>query len=201
MDREILRLFIEAFDPIIRKYVIQNKNIPIGFFLSVMESKMNTPSSINNKDEFFLKEMGLTMYVNDVKRNEIEEILKKTSILNLTRISPKPVKSRHVVIAISGFLTEDVDKKDSWRHIVNHYKNAEVFALTWNSLSTTNFFNEGAFKGKKRKQRVIGAFNIISSGKKQFKYCLDQARVAGTLLATFLLKTDFSSDRAIIWSH
>ena len=60
-----------------------------------------------------------------------------------------------------------------------------------------NFFNEGALKGKSGRSRVMAALKIISTGKKQFIYCLDQARVAGALLALFLIFTDFASNKAV----
>lgn len=71
------------------------------------------------------------------------------------------------MIAISGFLTENVDKKDSWRHIINHYKYSEVFALNWNSLSTETLFNEGYYAGRiKQKNFLKKAFQIVKIGKK-----------------------------------
>lgn len=62
---------------------------------------------------------------------------------------------KHIVIAIEGFLTEDTVKTDSWRHIINHYSHAEVFALAWNSLSISGFFNEGYLKGRKKKKNFL----------------------------------------------
>ena len=61
-------------------------------------------------------------------------------------------QSRHVVICISGFLTEDVDKKESWRHAINHFKHSEVYALNWTSLSVNNMFTDGYFEGKSFKR-------------------------------------------------
>ena len=71
--------------------------------------------------------------------------------LSLKKISPDQVKSKHVVIAISGFLTETIDKKEAWRHIVNHYTKAEVYAVRWNSLSVETIFEDGYLKGRKKK--------------------------------------------------
>jgi hypothetical protein len=93
-----------------------------------------------------------------VKKLGFEESLKKATILNLKRLSPESVKSKHAVIAISGFLTEDVDKKESWRHIVNHYNKAEVYALNWNSLSVSTIFKEGYYKDKKKKNFLKKTF-------------------------------------------
>lgn len=74
-----------------------------------------------------------------------------TSVLNLKKISSDKIKSKYIVIAVEGFLTEDSDKREVWRHIINHYTNSECFALAWNSLSLNGIFNEGYFRGRKKK--------------------------------------------------
>lgn len=94
----------------------------------------------------------------------IEKAIEKTSILNLERISGTS-RSKHVVICLSGFLTEDVEKSESWKLVINHYKYAEVFALTWNSLSVANFWSEGHYK-EKGKSKFMDKLLFIKSGKK-----------------------------------
>jgi hypothetical protein len=95
-----------------------------------------------------------------------------------------------VVICISGFLTEDVDKRESWRHAINHFKYSEVYALNWTSLSVGNMFTEGYFEGKTFKKTRY--FMFLKTGRKQFTWAQSQTKLAGTLLALFLLKTDFA---------
>lgn len=118
------------------------------------------------QDEYFLKELGLTTYIKRVKKLGLEQSLQRTTVLSLKKISPSNIKSKHAVIAISGFLTEHDDKGESWRHIVNHYTKAEVYAIRWNSLSVDNIFNEGYLKGRKPKTFLQKAFGIVSIGKK-----------------------------------
>lgn len=102
----------------------------------------------------------------------IDQEIEKASILNLKKISGFLTKSRHVVICISGFLTEDVEKSESWNHVINHYKYAEIFALNWNSLSVSNFWNEGHYKEKGSKSKFMGKLFILKAFKKQFRYAL-----------------------------
>ncbi len=83
--------------------------------------------------------------------------------LELERLSPTEKHSRHIVICISGFLTEDVEKKESWRHSINHFKYAELYALNWNSLTASNIFNEGHYENKKSKGRY---FFFLRTGRK-----------------------------------
>jgi hypothetical protein len=168
-DRELLRSFLEHIDPVLRTFMIQNSKISTGLYLSVMEHWLATEHS---NSEYFLKEMGLTKYLDEIKKIGFDETLRNSNILELTKISPDNVRSKHIVICVSGFLTEDVDKKESWRHIVNHYKHAEVFAMTWNSLSVSTLFNDGHYKDKKNGNSVLRRLRIIRTTKKQFKYCI-----------------------------
>jgi len=110
------------------------------------------------------------------------------------RISPKERQSRHVVICISGFLTQDVEKSESWRHVINHFKNSEIFAYNWTSLKVDSFFESGHYETKKSKGRF---WNPWRTFRKQFLWALEQAKLAGISLAIFLMREDFSKDRAI----
>ena len=102
-----------------------------------------------------------------------------------------------MVIAIEGFLCEDTNKKDVWKFIENHYNKAEVYCLHWNSLTTSNFFNEGYLTGRKKKNFLQITFNVVKIGKKQFRYATDQAVTSGIILALYLLFSDFSNDRCV----
>lgn len=127
-----------------------------------------------------------SQYHSLVKNLCLDKALEKTNVLNLKRISSNNLQSKHIVICISGFLSQDVDKREAWGDVVNHYRNAEVFALTWNSLSAENLFEEGAYQGKKKKNGFQKAFSLVRALKKQFLFCIRQAEIAGTLLALFL---------------
>ena len=48
-------------------------------------------------------------------------------------------RSKHIVIAISGFMQEDQDKDDFWSHLNSYYKHAEVYAVSWTASTPTNF--------------------------------------------------------------
>lgn len=163
---------------------MNNKDVNLSFYLTVSEREIAVPT---RKEEYFLKDWAREHFKKDLVSFGIDEILEKTSILNLQKISQYQSKSRHIIICISGFLTEDVEKKESWRHLINHYKNAEIYALNWNSLTVSNFYNEGHYKDKKSKSRMIGKILFIKAGRKQFVYALEQTKVAGTLLALFLM--------------
>lgn len=48
----------------------------------------------------------------------LTESLSGTTILDLERISEPEVKSKHIIICITGFLQEDVPKKDWWTNFL-----------------------------------------------------------------------------------
>jgi hypothetical protein len=65
-----------------------------------------------------------------------------------------------------------VEKKESWRHAINHFKYSEVFALNWNSLTVANLFNEGHYEDSKKK-KTSRYLLFLRTGKKQFKWALE----------------------------
>ena len=110
--------------------------------------------------------MALDSFKDDLSTLGIENGINRASLLTLKRLSSNYRNSRHVVICISGFLTEDVEKTESYHHVINHYKYAEIFALNWNSLSLTNFWSEGHYKEKGKKSKLMGHILFIKAGRK-----------------------------------
>ena len=124
-------------EPCIRESIMGNKDVSTSFYLTIFEKQC---ASVCRMNTFELKDMGLNDFGEELNKLDIYLDLKQSTILSLEKISSIHSKSKHVIICISGFLTQDVEKKDSWRHTLNHYKNAELYALNWNSLSTNEFF-------------------------------------------------------------
>lgn len=134
--------------------------------------------------------------------------LEKTTVCQLERISCPTVKSKHIVICITGFLQEDQNKAEFWEYLIGYYKHAEIYALSWNASTPTTFLTQGTFgklmisENKKEKpkgdKRIFdNLINFMNTGKRQFIFAIDQARVAGTLLALFMSKSSFSENRAV----
>ena len=84
------------------------------------------------------------------KKMNLDKSLEASNVCELARISPPEVKSKHVVIAIHGFCQEDQEKSEFWEHLIGFYKHAEIYAVSWNSCTYTNFFSSGGTfqKGK-----------------------------------------------------
>lgn len=112
-----------------------------------------------------------------------------------------------MVICITGFLQEDQNKAEFWEHLVAYFKHAEIYAMSWNACTPTSFLTHGTFgkmmikdnKQKNKEQTRIfdNLINFMNTGKRQFVFAVDQARVAGTLLALFLAKSSFADNRAV----
>lgn len=79
---------------------------------------MAQPLCVN---EYYLKELAPSLFNKEIKIFEVKNFLRFTTVLKLTKVSPDHIKSKHAVIAISGFLTEDVDKRESWRPVWSHF--------------------------------------------------------------------------------
>jgi hypothetical protein len=71
----------------------------------------------------------------------IRKSLEGCNILEMERISDPKIKSKHVVICITGFLQEDQNKGEFWKELKKYYKNAEIFAVSWNACTTTTFLS------------------------------------------------------------
>mmetsp|Transcript_32494 Transcript_32494/g.31744 ORF Transcript_32494/g.31744 Transcript_32494/m.31744 type:complete len:99 (+) Transcript_32494:524-820(+) len=95
--------------------------------------------------------MSLTIYARSLKDLGFEEELQASSTLSLLRVSPSNITSKHIVITISGFLSEDQDNSEEWRYAINHFSKAEVYSVKWSALNRDTIFNEGYLRGKKKK--------------------------------------------------
>jgi hypothetical protein len=82
------------------------KKVNIGFYLSVFEVETGY-NLVFLEDEYDLKELELTT-CEELEFFQISEALLSSRTLNLERISSTLKKSNHVMICISGFLTEGV---------------------------------------------------------------------------------------------
>lgn len=107
-------------------------------------------------------------------------------------------------------MQEDQNKAEFWEHLLGYYKHAEVYAVSWNACTPTTFLTQGTFgkivmndkqtqqKGTQQKGTVFSnLINFLNTGKRQFIFAVDQARVAGTLLAMFITKSSFADNRAV----
>jgi len=86
-----------------------------------------------------------------IDRLKIKKSLESCNILEMERISDPKVKSKHVVICITGFLQEDQNKGEFWIELKKYYKNAEIFAVSWNACTTTTFLSQGVFNNNDKK--------------------------------------------------
>ena len=130
---------------------------------------------------------------------QIEQSIQRCNVLQLDRVSNDDLKSKHIVICVSGFMQELEDNKETWKNAHTFFKHAEVYALKWTACNSLDLFSDGVFKGKnKSKARtLLNAVNIYSTAQKQFIFAYDQARVSGSMLAIFLLKSNFSDGKAV----
>lgn len=170
--------------------------------MAIFESYIiDKPIKRSNLD---LKQMRNILITDEqTKKMNLEESLAGTTLCELDKISSPKVKSKHVIICIAGFLQEDQDKSDFWEHLVEYYKYAEIYALNWNACTPTTFLSQGTFgkmasNSKNNKGSVFSnLINFMNTAKRQFVFAVDQARVAGTLLAMFLTKSSFGDNRAV----
>ena len=100
----------------------------------------------------------------------------RTKTLELVRVSPENVRSKHILICNSGFLQEGEDKRDTWKCLPQHFKHSEVYGLSWTACSYSAFFEGGHFnKGEKVSgmKKFLNVANLWSSAHKQYIFAYD----------------------------
>ena len=76
----------------------------------------------------------------------IEFSMKRCNKLQLDRISEPNLKSKHIVICVSGFLQELENNRNTWENVTTFFKHAEVYALKWTACNSLDLFEKGVFK-------------------------------------------------------
>lgn len=169
--RQLLKLFLSKLETQIKRILnlnLQKKEDSIGFLLAIFETYIADEKIRQDKiDLESIKENLLDAEY--VKSLRLENSLKGTSICELERISDPSVKSKHVVICITGFMQEDQNKKEFWEKLVEYYKHAEVYAVSWNACTPNSFLQYGAFSKKtnNRESKSFGRLlNFMNTAKR-----------------------------------
>ena len=95
--------------------------------------------------------------------------------MQLDRTSSNEIKSKHIVICVSGFLQELEDNRETWKNASEYFKYAEVYALKWTACNSLDLFDKGVFSGKKKTawDKIRNVANVFHTGKKQFIFAYD----------------------------
>ena len=136
-----------------------------------------------------------------------EQTIPKVTLNNLLPGYEPNLNSRHVIIAISGWLSEDEDKVEAWEQLRNFLRCTKVslFALDWPSNKPQNLARDTAriAAGVKKnsaisKQEVINLSSLVGIGPIDlmrsgfvladsfgdvFRYSKKSAKITGKLLA------------------
>ena len=100
---------------------------------------------------------------------KIKHAFERSKVVELVRICQPELKSKHVFICAPGFMQQYDDHAETWRHVHKHYKNAEVYALTWTSCHYSDIFGGGLFankEGKSKKKVLLNVANTWYTGRK-----------------------------------
>lgn len=187
-DRALIKLFLEYCGPIFKRVLSLKSDVNLGFLLTLFEVAFGTKTQ---QDRFDIKQMTKLFGQELLKTLKIEVSIQRCAVLQLDRASSPETQSKHIVICVSGFLQELEDNTQTWANLVTFYKHAEVYALKWTACNSLDLFDKGVFSGKEQTgmKKILNVLNVFSTGQKQFIFAYDQARLSGSLLAIFLLKT------------
>ena len=83
----------------------------MGFFLTIFEMAFGSRTP---KDKYDIKMMTRLFGSNLLKTLQIEASINRCNVLQLERICDTDLKSKHIVICVSGFMQELEDNKVTW---------------------------------------------------------------------------------------
>jgi len=158
------------------------------------------PTSLGKKDkDRYLTQQEEVLFKNMILQLSLD-ILKYNNLSILTWfewLTPNTQNGKHVVIAISGFLSEDDDNKLAWKGLLDIYPDAPVYSYLWKSNKVANLSKpmltyqylvsltlNGALKTASILSHIAGT---ISDYREMFANTVKKAKLAGRLLAHALM--------------
>ena len=116
----------------------------VPFFLQVYETHFSTRVE---KDTYDVKEFikGSDGAQAMLEKYGLKEKMKSCEVLELIRVSPPDVQSRHIIICAHGFLMQNDDVNTNFGEVAKYYKHCEVYAIRWTSTAIEHFLNMGVF--------------------------------------------------------
>ncbi|KAL4448786.1 hypothetical protein ABPG74_012875 [Tetrahymena malaccensis] len=116
------------------------------------------------------------------------------NMFHLQKISHCQKRSRNVVIAISGFTSQDEDKQIKWKELDDLYPDSEIYALEYESL-TIKYVVDGVKQNALSSLvipggKILKLFQFVASTviDNPFNKAFTQAELSGQYLAHFLHK-------------
>ena len=142
--RQLLKLFLNNMEADIKQLLLLKQQNKSGYLIAIFEQHICEAKI--KRDKFDLKHMrNIIISDENVVKMNLQKSLEGTTVCELERISSPSVKSKHVVICITGFLQEDQNKAEFWENLIAYYKHAEIYALSWNACTPTSFLSHGTF--------------------------------------------------------
>lgn len=112
----------------------------IGYLIAIFETFIVDKAI--SRDLIDLKQTRNILMTDDqTEKMKLKASLTGTTICELERVSDPNVKSKHVIICVTGFLQEDQEKAEFWENLIKFYKHAEIYALSWNACTPTTFLS------------------------------------------------------------
>lgn len=142
--RQLTKLFVHQIEGALQAIIILKEGQSIGYLIAIFETFIvDKPIS---REIFDLKQMrNILMTDEQTEKMKLKESLTGTTLCELERVSDPAVKSKHVIVCVTGFLQEDQEKAEFWEHLIEYYKHAEIFAMSWNACTPTTFLSQGTF--------------------------------------------------------
>ncbi|KAL4498334.1 hypothetical protein ABPG72_013140 [Tetrahymena utriculariae] len=130
-----------------------------------------------------------------MKYIKVEQLNKPIpNMFHLQKLSHCQKRSRNVIIAVSGFTSQDEDKQIKWKELDDLYPDSEIYALEYESLTVSNVLD--GVKSSVLSSlfipggKILKLFQFVASSVivNPFNKAFTQAELSGQFLAHFLHK-------------
>lgn len=143
--RQLMKCFLRSIQWLLQSILRLRDTQSVGYLLVIFETFIAKAKV--KKDYFDLCKMrNILITDQEAKEMDLNNSLGSTTLCELQRISSPEVKSKHVIVCITGFMQEDEDKAEYWEHLVKHYRHAEIFAVSWNACTPWIMLSGGSFQ-------------------------------------------------------
>ncbi|OMJ86803.1 hypothetical protein SteCoe_11573 [Stentor coeruleus] len=176
----------------------ENTFLPIKIIESVVPeifNQFNLPETLNYAKYFRGLEVKNIFKVFECRIFNVQKLLSASMPQNIKFENISKKKSMHIIICVSGYLSEFDKNISSWMKLLKKYPESSIFSYVWDSSSLMHMA-KNIFHYKKDYPKDQGFFSELLGRVTPFKgHFLDHMRsavIAGKILAYILQNEDFA---------
>lgn len=112
--------------------------------IQLSESIFDSPGQLQGFRDLNTNHASLQSLKSSKFLSKLYYLLSKVKKMEFKKLNKKDVKSRVIILCLSGFLSEDEDKAYEWKDVVNYYPHNEILSINWSASSIIRTVGEVA---------------------------------------------------------